>query len=388
MFQNQELHFISREVKTFLYYELKLNYEDIIIPDEFNPEMFEGSHINWTKDKSKFCYIRKHKLNLFDLDNYEDLYNYEKRYAGSAEATTTFRFRRIFSKCGIELSTNAQEKLDAYFATINSNLEYQVIDKPSDIYCLSKDVVEDSCMQGLPKSYFAMYDEEECFKLLVVYANGSVAGRALLVLTGDEIYMDRRYANNYNIQIAMKEYGISQGWYVKSCNNSCDVDRWIHSNYRYHNTEIHLNIDLKKYIKYPYMDTFKYGFLDSCILSTQIHSDDDTRITLDSTDGGYSESARCDRCEKQTNETYSVHDSDLGEIDVCYDCRDEHYTCCDACDDLTDNCTHTSNDRYICEDCLENYFKCDECEEYSHYDSIKYFSNCEVRICDNCWEAN
>jgi hypothetical protein len=100
MFQDQKLHFISFEVQTFLHDELNINSFDIIIPNEFNPEMFDGSHINWTKERSKFCYIRKHKLNLFDLDDYEDLYNYEKRYVGSAEATTTHRFRRIFSKWG------------------------------------------------------------------------------------------------------------------------------------------------------------------------------------------------------------------------------------------------------------------------------------------------
>ena len=384
MFQDQKLHFISLEVQTFLHDELKINSFDIIIPNEFNPEMFDGSHINWTKERSKFCYIRKHKLNLFDLDDYEDLYNYEKRFSGSAVATSSEKFRKVFTRCGVELSTNAQEKLDAYFATINSSLEYQTIDKPSDIYCLGRDIMSGSCMQGLPKSYFEMYDEEECFKLLVVYANESVVGRALLALTDNKIYMDRRYANNYNIQLAMKEYGISQGWYVKSSNDSYDVEYWIHANDVNHDTEVNLNINLKKYTEYPYMDTFKYGFLDSCILSTQSCKPDDTRITLDSTGGGYSEYFYCGRCDDQTDDSYSVHDSDLGEIDVCNDCRDDHYTCCDACDDFTDNCTHTSNDRYICEDCLEDYSKCDECEEYSHCDSVRYFSNCEVSLCDNC----
>ena len=198
--------------------------------------------------------------------------------------------------------------------------------------------------------------------------------------------MDRRYANNDNIQHAMKDYGISQGWYVKSNNNYNVVHRWLHINDESLDREVNLDIDLEKYSEYPYMDTFKYGFLDNNILSTLSCQSSGTRITLESTSGGYSETSECASCGDNVHEDdiFNVYDSTHGEIDVCRDCRDAHYTCCEDCDDISDTCSNVSGDRYVCESCLEDYSRCDECEEHSHSDSVRYFSNCEVSICENC----
>ncbi len=195
-------HFISAELYTF-FYRLGLDDSDFIIPESFDPNL-EGSHINWTMNVTKFCYINKHRLGHYDLNDYEDLYNYQKRFSGPAQATTTPKFRRIFAKCGVTLSATAEAKLDAYFATKSNELTFKITDTPSEIYTLERifsGSLGGSCMQGKPASYFEMYDNEDCFQLLVAYSNGNVVGRSLLVKADDKTYMDRRYGNDDNIQL-------------------------------------------------------------------------------------------------------------------------------------------------------------------------------------------
>ena len=243
MLKDQKLHFISTELYQFL---MKLfdSPSDIKIPLDFSAGEFEGSHLSWTKDRMSFCYIRKHRLNLYDLTNYDDVYNIEKRFEGSANATRIGKFRKAFANCGIILSQEAQTNLDAYFV---KNITYKIIDNPSEVYSLDKSdfsgTLGSSCMQGENEDYFEMYDSEECFKLLVVYSNTQIVGRSLLINTDGKVYMDRRYGNNDNIQHAMQEYGLSQGWFVKSNNNYDDIQSWLHQN--------HSNADKQVYVNYP-----------------------------------------------------------------------------------------------------------------------------------------
>lgn len=62
-------------------------------------------------------------------------------------------------------------------------------------------------------------------------------------------------------------------------------------------------------------------------------------------------------------------------IDVCNDCRDEHFTWCGCCGEYVrnDNVTYVECDGfYVCNECLEeNYVQCEECDDYVHIDSAK-----------------
>lgn len=389
MLYNSQNHFISDELKSFFQNELGLTSSDVKIPPLWSDEEYEGSHINWTSDRSKFCYINKHRLSHYDLNNYEDLYNYQKRFSGPAQATTTPKFRRIFAKCGVTLSAAAEAKLDAYFATKSNELTFEIIDTPSEIYTLERTFsgsLGGSCMQGKPASYFEMYDDEDCFQLLVAYSNGNVVGRSLLVNANNRTYMDRRYGNDDNIQLAMQEYGLSQGWYIKANNNMDDVSEWLHSSGESIDTYVELDVDIKQYGQLPYMDTFKYALICSKLLITESVDSSDVKCTLNSTIGGASYATSCDHC----GDNY--HEDDLNrvfqdgdQVYVCDYCRDNEFTYCDNCDEYHNSSNEVSNYRQVCDSCLEdNYQRCDECEEYSHEDNVRYFSNCDVHICEDC----
>ena len=383
---------MSNEVLFVLENKLNLKLgEDFILPDEEGNQ--EGSHINWTKSKSQLCYINRHRLSHYDLENYDDLYDIQKRFSGEACTTTTPKFRKVFAKCGIKLSPHAESKLDAYFASLSIK-SYEIIDKPSEIYSLnsgyeSSGSLGHSCMQGKSSDFFEMYDEEPCFKLLVAKNHvDDVIGRSLLVYEGDKIFMDRRYGSNDNIEKAIKEYGLKQGWFVKSNNNYNDIGSWEHSGDIGHHRHVSLNIDIEKYQCFPYMDTFKYACISDNSLSTT--SDSSSSIThLTSTSGGpnLEERSECDECGS------TCHDDDITtcyrggrELDICESCRDDEYTSCYVCEH------HSHNDEvynvegdYVCDDCIsDNCTKCDECDEYAHDGNIYHYSNCDINLCDDC----
>lgn len=88
---------------------------------------------------------------------------------------------------------------------------------------------------------------------------------------------------------------------------------------------------------------------------------------------------------------YCIGDShyiESEDIYVCDDCLSEYYTYCECCEEYVsrDQATYIEDEnRYVCDSCLaENYFLCDECNEYC--------SNCKKNIhgdkylCDDCYE--
>lgn len=136
----------------------------------------------------------------------------------------------------------------------------------------------------------------------------------------------------------------------------------------------------------------------------------------------------CEWCENHIHgELYYVRDSRGNEIAVCEDCRNENFTYCDNCgewypnedcnevdgdwfcpdcfDEYCDRCedcgeyfrrdnltlVHDSMgyERYVCDDCRENYFLCADCDEYFHEDSGWFVTDTdgtEKRVCDGCAE--
>lgn len=132
----------------------------------------------------------------------------------------------------------------------------------------------------------------------------------------------------------------------------------------------------------------------------------------------------CECCGATVDELFSVHDSDGDLINVCEDCRDEHYTYCDICDEYYPNgdveyvdgrnicsscldeyceeCAECgeyhlrSNMRparkngdevYVCEDCLDDYYYCTRCGELCHIDDLRTFYKADgdtEMVCDEC----
>ncbi|MDD6828061.1 MAG: hypothetical protein PUE12_18485 [Oscillospiraceae bacterium] len=89
----------------------------------------------------------------------------------------------------------------------------------------------------------------------------------------------------------------------------------------------------------------------------------------------------CECCGSRINEddVYWVGDSPY-----CCDC----VTYCERCGDyeLNDDATYIpSEDRYVCQSCLEYYYTyCDDCEEYVSNDNATYIDEYNKYVCDDC----
>lgn len=94
----------------------------------------------------------------------------------------------------------------------------------------------------------------------------------------------------------------------------------------------------------------------------------------------------CECCEE-----YHIGDShyiDSEDIYVCDDCLDEYYKYCSCCDEYVHRDTITyieDENRYVCDSCLEeNYFLCDECDEYYSNDQMHMHEG--EHLCNDCYE--
>lgn len=110
-------------------------------------------------------------------------------------------------------------------------------------------------------------------------------------------------------------------------------------------------------------------------------------------DGVYCDGCRrgsytCDYCEGRCSELFDVRNEQGDWIQVCEDCRDEHYTYCDECEEYwPEDMVSYIDGENVCDSCREEYCsECDECGEW-HLDRRMYDAyrdGEEVRICSDC----
>lgn len=100
----------------------------------------------------------------------------------------------------------------------------------------------------------------------------------------------------------------------------------------------------------------------------------------------------CDECgEHFSGELNSAYDCHGNRIYVCDECLDEYFRCCEECGEYhpVDYC-HWVDDRdgYVCDSCYDEYYECcDDCDEMYHRDRLydAYDSQGhDIRICENC----
>ncbi len=133
----------------------------------------------------------------------------------------------------------------------------------------------------------------------------------------------------------------------------------------------------------------------------------------------------CDRCEERCSETFTVHGRNGDELEVCERCLNDYYTYCEQCHEYYDNdlveyvdgnyycddCLHEyceecadcgewhkrdnmtlvhdsqGREQYVCEDCLDEYFRCDECNEYFPCDetcTVYKADGSTIYVCEDC----
>jgi hypothetical protein len=134
-----------------------------------------------------------------------------------------------------------------------------------------------SCMRyGRCQDYFDIYVEnpDVCSLLILKDPNeDKIHGRALLwILSDGTKYMDRVYTNKNGLDGLFNKWSVENDYNLKYSN--------INS------SEISVKVKAKDYVKYPYMDTFKYYNKETSILSSDSHYDSKV-IKLASIDGGY-----------------------------------------------------------------------------------------------------
>ena len=298
--------FISEDIVK-LFRELNIYEIDnkIVFPEEFKEDETEGAFIHWDHSQKYLAYIPKSRFDRFNLDNYEDVYDTEKR---KNLAVFNRSFRKVFRKCSISLTDESAQILDGYFAKIQGNLKFNIVETPSQYYSLSASFEGNlgrSCMQGKPSTYFEIYDNEPTIKLLVALKDNYMVGRSLVFIDSENTYfLDRRYAINDNIEFALQQYALNQGWYVKANNNMDDIVSWLHKSNQNKNTSVSIDIEKTDYSYYPYMDTFKYFSPDKCVIQTY-EEGVEYKLTSTSGDYDYLDLISCDCCNDSFHEDYS-----------------------------------------------------------------------------------
>jgi hypothetical protein len=193
-----------------------------------------------------------------------------------------------------------------------------------------KGTLGSSCMRyNRCQEYLDIYVEnpEQC-NLVVLMSDDkddTICGRAILWtdVEGRRI-MDRIYTNRTQDEQLFKEFAKKNGFYCKRNQNMSEDEPFISPETGEHesiNTKIELSV--KSYDYFPYMDSFKYFYEGS-----QSYLTNSTRFGYDfeltDTDGGHSGS-ECDCCGGETT------------VD-CYECEGRGSFRCQNCDDGTIEC--------------------------------------------------
>jgi hypothetical protein len=133
-----------------------------------------------------------------------------------------------------------------------------------------------SCMKyDRCQEYFDIYIEnpDVCSLILKDPVESSIHGRALLWILDDGTkYMDRVYTNRNGLDGLFEKWGDENGYKSKYANDS---------------TKKSVNVVANDYVKYPYMDTFKYYYPVDGILSNYYLDLQSKVIKLVDTNGGY-----------------------------------------------------------------------------------------------------
>lgn len=91
----------------------------------------------------------------------------------------------------------------------------------------------------------------------------------------------------------------------------------------------------------------------------------------------------CDEYHRNDNTTY-VESEDRY---VCYNCLDRYYRRCEHCGEYFDKDFMyyvEGIDGYVCSDCLENYYRCEHCGEYFELDQV-HEDDDGCYYCDDCY---
>ncbi len=249
--------------------------------------------------------------------------------------------RLLLQKAGIEFTgKQIEEFVDKYKAEIQilkNVFERFKIVKGEDIrkwylytnYESQNGTLGNSCMKDdMCQNYFDIYTENtENISMIILESDeyeNKISGRAILwTEKGGKKFMDRIYVNNSADITLFIEYAIKNNFYYKSKQDSSehtslkigDVDL---------NREVIVQLSIKNYRAYPYMDTLKYYYYEKGILTNE-----------------------------RDNNNYYYLTGTRGNIPgQCEFCGDELTVDCPECDGADPNCYFCEgNGRVDCPEC-------------------------------------
>ena len=249
-----------------------------------------------------------------------------------------------------------------------------------------------SCMTEGDCDKVGLYaDNPGRFQMLTMqYINDSARAIVHQLDNGDYL-MDRVYTSCEMLRTEMRRYARGENWYYRRTDSAGKM-----SIYRAGDPADDYNVFVVSDLDYtdgevPYMDTLTGYNLCGCGLA--IFHDDSAECAdgdLCQT-GGYldgdddEDTSSCDHCgdiEPDEN-MFFIEDGSY-----CRDCYNDLFVFCEDCQRDRDRETSIyidSCDRYVCDDCLENYTRCDDCETYFSDDDTTR-TDAGRDVCDSCLE--
>ena len=186
-----------------------------------------------------------------------------------------------------------------------------------------------SCMKYCEcQSYFQVY--KDLAKMFVCVKDGKLLGRAILWEINGETYMDRVYVCMDYLEEQFYQKAMENKWIIRA-NNSLlydgDSQYWLVPEDKYA-IERTLNLVLKcldQYIRFPYMDSFRY--FDPDTLELRCNCPSSGFVALSNTDGYWERGD--ERCCTRCGDCETVFDDEEGDFVwseyedawLCPDCR-------------------------------------------------------------------
>lgn len=248
-----------------------------------------------------------------------------------------------------------------------------------DKYENEKGTLGSSCMRYQNcQEYFDIYvkNPDQC-KLVVLMSDekeDSICGRALLWNTDGKKVMDRIYTNRTQDEQLFKEFAKKEGFYHKKNQNMLEYEPFISPEGEEVNLYLKIELSVKRYDYFPYMDTMKYFYEGNpSYLSNTSRFGFDFELT--DTDGGHSESG-CDVCygegtveccECDGRGDFRCQNCDGEGTLECDTCGGMHEMDCDKCDgsgeidgEECQECSGTGT--HTCEECGGENIECGDCD--------------------------
>lgn len=347
----------------------------------------------------------------------------ENRYDGTRRVKTTLT-RYIRRRLGM-VNTISDDMLDKVYRSVFAERikvaeadHFRVVSGNKITEAYEQGIGYQSCMTGHNSQKVSLYAENPERVSMVIYHN---MARALLWNCDDGIrVMDRIYPNDGPHIDVMRAWADdnSIAW---RCHNSLDNEDVGFSDKVSHIVTLKNDGDT-----YPYLDTFKYGYISGSKLVLCNYDDrDDYPLLFNQTDGEYKDrDARCCAgCGGDLDDDYSHYVEGTG--DICESCYDDNYSYCERCeDDVPRDCIQSvtvrrgteywcdrcverhgyecsccgtvysqngvitetvDSERLFCEDCLDRLYYCEDCgNAYEYSESVALCEDDKLYYCEDC----